>query len=38
MRLDYPVELARKVVEITSGASALALDSHGIGMVSCFEH
>ncbi|CAK4032642.1 sucrose utilization SUC1 [Lecanosticta acicola] len=32
MRLDYPVELARKVVEITSGASALALDSHGIGM------
>lgn len=33
MRLDYPVELARKVVEITSGASALALDSHGIGMV-----
>lgn len=34
MRLDYPVELARKVVEITSGANALALDSHGIGMVS----
>ncbi|KXT05876.1 hypothetical protein AC578_341 [Pseudocercospora eumusae] len=32
MRLDYPVELARKVVEITSGASTLALDSHGIGM------
>lgn len=34
MRLDYPIELARKVVEITSGANALALDSHGIGMVS----
>ena len=34
MRLDYPVELARKVVEITDGASPLALDSHGIGMVS----
>lgn len=33
MRLDYPIELARKVVEITSGANALALDSHGIGMV-----
>ncbi|KAK4631082.1 putative sucrose utilization protein SUC1 [Fulvia fulva] len=32
MRLDYPVELARKVVEITSKASAMALDSHGIGM------
>lgn len=32
MRLDYPIELARKVVEITSGANALALDSHGIGM------
>lgn len=35
MRLDYPIELARKVVEITAGANALALDSHGIGMVSC---
>jgi hypothetical protein len=34
MRLDYPVELARKVVEITSGANAIALESHGIGMVS----
>ena len=34
MRLDYPIELARRVVEITSGANALALDSHGIGMVS----
>lgn len=33
MRLDYPVELARKVVEITSQASPMALDSHGIGMV-----
>ncbi|EME47678.1 hypothetical protein DOTSEDRAFT_146525 [Dothistroma septosporum NZE10] len=32
MRLDYPVELARKVVDITSKASAMALDSHGIGM------
>jgi hypothetical protein len=34
MRLDYPVELARNVVEILSGATASALDSHGIGMVS----
>ena len=33
MRLDYPIELAKKVVEITSGANTLALDSHGIGMV-----
>ncbi|KAK4550475.1 hypothetical protein LTR36_000054 [Oleoguttula mirabilis] len=32
MRLDYPIELAKKVVEITSGANALALNSHGIGM------
>ncbi|KAF2159636.1 hypothetical protein M409DRAFT_29955 [Zasmidium cellare ATCC 36951] len=32
LRLDYPVELARKVVEITTKASPLALDSHGIGM------
>lgn len=35
MRLDYPVELARRVVKITEGANSLALDSHGIGMV-CF--
>lgn len=34
MRLDYPIELARKVVEITTTANAVALDSHGIGMVS----
>ena len=34
MTLDYPIELARKVVEITSEANATALDSHGIGMVS----
>lgn len=34
MRLDYPIELARKVVQITSRANAQALDSHGIGMVS----
>ena len=33
MSLDYPIELAKKVVDITSGANALALDSHGIGMV-----
>ncbi len=33
MRLDYPIELAKNVVQITSGANALALDSHGIGMV-----
>ena len=33
MRLDYPIELAKKVVEITTGANAQALDSHGIGMV-----
>lgn len=33
-RLYYPVEIAKRVVEITSGANALALDSHGIGMVS----
>lgn len=36
MRLDYPIELAKKVVEITTGADAQALDSHGIGMV-CFR-
>ena len=34
MRLDYPIELAKKVVEITSSATSEALDSHGIGMVS----
>lgn len=34
MRLDYPIELAKKVVEITSSATSVALDSHGIGMVS----
>lgn len=33
MRLDYPIELARRVVEITTTANAVALDSHGIGMV-----
>jgi len=32
MRLDYPIELAKKVVEITTSATAVALDSHGIGM------
>ncbi|KAL1583053.1 hypothetical protein WHR41_08460 [Cladosporium halotolerans] len=32
MRLDYPIELAKKVVEITSSATSAALDSHGIGM------
>jgi len=37
MRLDYPIELARKVVEITTGANALALDSHGIGMVGVLD-
>ncbi|KAK4990291.1 hypothetical protein LTR50_002616 [Elasticomyces elasticus] len=30
--LEYPVELARRVVCITSGANSAALDSHGIGM------
>jgi hypothetical protein len=34
MRLSYPIELAQKVVDITSVASPQALDSHGIGMVS----
>lgn len=34
MRLDYPIELAKKVVEITASATSGALDSHGIGMVS----
>lgn len=33
MRLEYPVELAKRVVRITEGANSLALDSHGIGMV-----
>ncbi len=32
MSLDYPIELARKVVAITSTTTALAMDSHGIGM------
>ena len=35
MRLDYPIELAKKVVEITTSATSVALDSHGIGMVCC---
>jgi hypothetical protein len=34
MRLDYPVEIARKVVDMTSNATSIALDTHGIGMVS----
>ena len=34
MRLDYPIDLAKKVIDITSGTNAQALDSHGIGMVS----
>lgn len=38
MRLDYPIELAKKVVEITTGANAQALDSHGIGMVGRTDH
>ncbi|KAK0930895.1 hypothetical protein LTR29_016608 [Friedmanniomyces endolithicus] len=32
MRLEYPIELARRVVQITNGANKVALDSHGIGM------
>jgi len=32
MRLEYPVELARRVVRITEEANPMALDSHGIGM------
>lgn len=32
MRLDYPIELARRVVQVTEKATPLALDSHGIGM------
>jgi hypothetical protein len=31
-RLDYPIELARRTVNITERANPLALDSHGIGM------
>ena len=34
MRLSYPIELAQRVVDITSMANSQALDSHGIGMVS----
>ncbi|KAF2722128.1 hypothetical protein K431DRAFT_284328 [Polychaeton citri CBS 116435] len=30
--LDYPIELARKVVELTTGANRGAIDAHGIGM------
>jgi len=33
MRLDYPIELARKVVNVTESANPVSLDSHGIGMV-----
>lgn len=39
MRLDYPIEIAGKVVQITTSADRQAMDSHGIGMVSlkgCF--
>nr|OQO28517.1 hypothetical protein B0A51_06524 [Rachicladosporium sp. CCFEE 5018] len=32
MRLDYPIDLARNVVGITTSSSAAALNSHGIGM------
>ncbi|KAK5737884.1 hypothetical protein LTR17_006322 [Elasticomyces elasticus] len=32
MRLEYPIELARRVVQITEGSSKAALESHGIGM------
>ncbi|KAI4734342.1 hypothetical protein E4T50_15123 [Aureobasidium sp. EXF-12298] len=31
-RLDYPIEVARRTVEIAERANPLALDSHGIGM------
>ncbi|KAI4748358.1 hypothetical protein E4T50_01413 [Aureobasidium sp. EXF-12298] len=31
-RLDYPIELARRTVNITERANSLVLDSHGIGM------
>lgn len=33
MRLDYPIEIAEKVVRITTSADRQVLDSHGIGMV-----
>lgn len=33
MKLEYPIEVAKEVVRITTQASRLALDSHGIGMV-----
>lgn len=32
MRLDYPIEIAGKVVQITTSADRQAMDSHGIGM------
>lgn len=38
MRLDYPIELAKKVVEIIRGVSDSAVDSHGIGMVRAAAH
>ena len=31
-RLDYPIEVARRTVDIAERANSLALDSHGIGM------
>ncbi|KAI4716340.1 hypothetical protein E4T48_07486 [Aureobasidium sp. EXF-10727] len=31
-RLDYPIELARRTVNITERATPVVLDSHGIGM------
>jgi hypothetical protein len=31
-RLDYPIEVARRTVDIAERANPLALDSHGIGM------
>ncbi len=34
--LHYPIELAKKVVGLTSRAKPLSLDSHGIGIV-CFH-
>lgn len=34
MRLDYPIELAKKVVDITTMVTSESLNSHGIGMVS----
>lgn len=33
MQVFYPIELAQKVVDITSVATSQALNSHGIGMV-----